>query len=115
MLYYPDGSKQQTRFLPDAGMSPASAMRFRRVLACLADSIQWIQSMRAMVVVAIQAIRQCQRRSPRSAAPPLATWRSTGWPWSSAPVRTHARKVSAGVTIRIGKREDEGVVMAASP
>lgn len=53
----PDGSKQHTRFLQEASISQASEVRVARVLGCLADSIQWTQLMRAMVVVASHVMR----------------------------------------------------------
>ncbi len=40
-------------------MSQAFATRLLRVFACLADSIQWIQSIRAMVVVVFHTASAC--------------------------------------------------------
>ena len=47
----PDRSKQQTRRFPAASMEQAFLIRHARVSSCLAEVIQWIQSLRALGVM----------------------------------------------------------------
>src|SRR5437867_10411970 len=51
LAYIPDRSKQQTRRFPAASIAQAFLIRRARVSGCLADTIQWIQSLRAMSVM----------------------------------------------------------------
>src|SRR5213080_2825238 len=52
LLEKPDLSKQQTRRFPAASIEQAFLIRRVRVSGCLAEVIQWIQSRRAMGVMA---------------------------------------------------------------
>jgi len=55
--YIPDRSKQQGRRFPLASISQALSIRFKRVFSRLADSIHWIQSLRATGVMSDHAAR----------------------------------------------------------
>src|SRR5262249_54222091 len=55
--YIPDRSKQQGRRFPLASISQALSIRFKRVSPRLADSIHWIQSLRATGVMSDHAAR----------------------------------------------------------
>src|SRR5437667_7219765 len=70
LSYIPDRSKQHGRRLPLASMSQALVIRRARVWACLAVTIQAIQSRRAMGVMSdhasfafVEAVARAFRRS----------------------------------------------------
>src|ERR1044071_5942313 len=51
LLKNPDRSKQQTRRFPAASIEQVFLIRRARVSGCLAELIQWIQSLRALGVM----------------------------------------------------------------
>src|SRR5438067_11297933 len=57
LLEKPDLSKQQTRRFPAASIEQAFLIRRVRVSGCLAEMIQWIQSLRALGVMSDHTTR----------------------------------------------------------
>src|SRR5947209_15274089 len=76
LAYIPDRSKQQGRRFPLASISQALSMRFKRVSSRLADSIHWIQSLRATGVMSDHTARAIGWAAARAVRRSAGTLRS---------------------------------------